>query len=85
MSMRESVFHVCENKGSDQLSDNRTADQRVSFRYMDNTITLLHESENSNLRLSSMTVQPYLCRSWSVTSKTGFRAQNMHDLLQNDR
>ena len=62
--MRESVFYVCENK-----SGNRTADQRLSFRYMDNAFTSLHEAEISNLRPSSMFVQPYLCRSWSVTSR----------------
>ena len=58
--MRESAFYVCENKGPDQLSGNRAADQRFSFGYIDNTISLLHESEISNLRPSSMTVQPAL-------------------------
>ena len=59
--MRESAFYVCENKGYDQLSGNYTAEQRLSFRYIDNTNTLLHESEISNLRPSSMSVQPCLC------------------------
>ena len=35
--MRESAFYVCENKDADQLSGSRTADQRLSFRYIDNT------------------------------------------------
>ena len=51
--MRESAFYVCENKGPDQLSGNRTADQRLSFRYIDDTITLLQESEISNPRPST--------------------------------
>ena len=59
--MRESAFYVCENKGNDQLSGNYTAEQRLSFHYIDNTNTLLHESEISNLRPSSMYVQPCLC------------------------
>ena len=41
--MRETAFYVCENKGPDQLSGGRTADQRLSFCYIDNTNTLLHE------------------------------------------
>ena len=70
--MRESAFYVYENKGPNQLSGNHTADERLSFRYIDNTNTLIHESEISNLRPSSMSVQPYPCRSWSITSNTGF-------------
>ena len=54
--MRESAFEVCENKGPDQLSCSRTADQRLSFRYIDDTNTLLHESGISNLRPSVLSV-----------------------------
>ena len=54
--MRESAFYVCENKGPDQLRCGRTADQRLSFHYIDNTNTLLHESEISNLRPSALSV-----------------------------
>ena len=57
--MEESAFDVCENKGPDQPRGSRTVDQRLSFRYIDNTNTLLHESEISNLRplaLSSVQV-----------------------------
>ena len=61
--MRESAFYVYENQGPDQLSGNPTTDQCLIFSYIDNTITLLHESEISNLMLSSMSVQPYLFRS----------------------
>ena len=69
--MRESAFYVCENKGIDQMSGNHTAEERLPFCYIDNTSTLLHESEIPNLRSSSMFVQPYLCQSRSVTSNTG--------------
>ena len=34
-------FRICENKAADQLCGNRTTDQRLCFRYMDNTIPLL--------------------------------------------
>ena len=54
--MRESAFYVCENKGPDQLSGIHTAYHRISIRYIDNTNTLLHESEISNLRSSALTV-----------------------------
>ena len=54
--MRESAFYVCENKGPDQLRGSRTADQRLSFHYIDNTNTLLHEFEISNLRPSALSV-----------------------------
>ena len=78
--MGEFVSNVCENKGPDQLSDNCIADQFLSFCYMDNTNTLLHESEISNLISSSVFVQ-HLCRSWSVTSNTGFRAMRLKYVL----
>ena len=54
--MRESVFYKCGNKGPNKLSGSRKADQRLSFRYIDNTNTLLYESEISNLRPSALSV-----------------------------
>ena len=54
--MRESVFYLCENKGPDQLRGSRTADQRLSFHYIDNTNTLHYESEISDLRPSAPSV-----------------------------
>ena len=39
--VRKPAFCISENKDADQLSDNRTADQRLCFRYTDSTITLL--------------------------------------------
>ena len=38
-------FCICENKDADQLHGNREADQRLCFRYMDNTIPILPSSE----------------------------------------
>ena len=70
--MRKPDFCICENKDADQLRGNREADQRLCFRYKDSTISLLPKSEISSLQLSSGTVQPCLCRTWSETPKTGF-------------
>ena len=62
--MRKPAFCICENKDADQLRGDREADQRLCFRYMDSTISLLPKSEIS--------IQPGLCRTRSETSKTGF-------------
>ena len=70
--MRKPAFCICENKDADQLRGNRKADQRLCFRYTDNTIHLLPKSEISSLQPSSVAVQPGLCRTWSETPKTGF-------------
>ena len=40
---------TCESKSSDQLFGDRTADQRICFRYIDSTIPLLPKSEISSL------------------------------------
>ena len=39
--VRKPAFCICENKDADQLRGNREADQRLCFRYIDNTIPLL--------------------------------------------
>ena len=70
--MRKPAFCICENKDADQLRGNREADQRLCFRYTDSTIPLLPKSEISSFYLSSVAVQPGLCRTWSETPKTGF-------------
>ena len=54
-----------------QLRGNREADQRICFRYIDSS-PLLPKSENINLWLSSVLLQPGLCQTWSETPKTGF-------------
>ena len=70
--MRKPAFCICENKDADQLRGSREADQRHCFRYMDSTTPLLPKSEFSSPMLSSVAVQPGLCRIWSETPKTGF-------------
>ena len=70
--MRKPAFCICENKDADQLRGNPEADQRLCFRYTDSTIPLLHKSEISCLRPSSVAVQPGLRGTWSETQKTGF-------------
>ena len=47
--MRKPAFCICENKDADQLRGDRQADQRLCFRYMESTITLLLKSEISSL------------------------------------
>ena len=61
--VRKLALCICENKDADQLRGNREADQRLCFRYTDSTIPLLPKSEISNLKPSSVAVQPGLCRS----------------------
>ena len=63
----------------------READQRLRFRYTDSTIPLLPESEISSLLLSSVSVQPGLCRIWSETPKTGFLTTRLILLLKSGR
>ena len=47
--MKKHVFCISENKGADQLRDNRTADQCLCFPYIDTTIPLLAKSESSSI------------------------------------
>ena len=42
--MRKPGSCICENKGADQLCGNRTADQRLCFRYIASTTSLLSKS-----------------------------------------
>ena len=44
--MRKPDFFLSENKGADQLCSNCTADQRLCFRYSDNTIPFLLKIQN---------------------------------------
>ena len=39
--MRKPDLRLCENKDSDQLCSNCTADQRLCFHYSESTISLL--------------------------------------------
>ena len=69
--MRKPAFCRCENKDADQLRGNHEADQRLCFRYIDRTIPPLPKYEISSFQLSSATVHPGLCMTWSETPKTG--------------
>ena len=75
--MRKPAFCICENKDADQLRGNHEADQRLYFRYTDSKIPLLPNSKISSLLLSSIAVQPGLCRTWSEIRKTGFLATRL--------
>ena len=55
--MRKPAFCICENKDADQLCGNRTADQRLCFRYIDSTIPQVPKSKISKPKLSSEAVQ----------------------------
>ena len=72
--IRKPTFHICENKGADQLHGYWTADLGLCFRNIDSIIPLLPKAKISNLLPSSVAVQPGLCQSWSETPKTGFIA-----------
>ena len=61
--MRKPASCICENKG---------ADHRLSFRYIDSTLPLLPNSEMSSFLPSSVAVHASLCLTWSETPKTGF-------------
>ena len=43
------AMNICETKDADQLRGNREADQRLCFRYMVSTLSLLSESKISSL------------------------------------
>ena len=72
--MRKPAFCICDNKDADQLRSNYAADQRTCFRYIDSKTPLLSIFEIISLSLSSVAVQPGLCRIWMATPKTGFLA-----------
>ena len=70
--MRKPAFCISINKGEDRLCSNNTANQHLCFRYLNKTFPLLSKSEFSSPYLSSMAVQPGLCRTLLETLKTGF-------------
>ena len=71
--MRKPDFYIlCKNKDVNQLRSNCAADQRLCFRFIDSTISLLSKFEISSFYPSSMAAQPGLCRSLSEKNpKTG--------------
>ena len=60
--MGKPTICIGENKDADQLRGNREADQRLCFRFSDNTIPLLLKLEISVL------IQAGLCRTCSETT-----------------
>ena len=70
--MGKPTICIGENKSADQLRGYREADQRLCFRYRDSTIPLLSKSKISSLQLSSVAVQPGLCRTCSETKSLVF-------------
>ena len=71
-------FCISENKDADQLRSNCAADQRLCFRNMDSTISLLPKFENLHLQSFSAAVQPSLYRTQSVNPQDWF----FHDAAQ---
>ena len=47
--MRKPTLCICEYKDADQLCGNREDDQRLCFRYVNSTISLLSKSKISSL------------------------------------
>ena len=66
-----------QNKGADQMHGDRAADQRLCFRYINNSIHLLSKPKFSSLKTSSVAVQPSLCQKWSGISKTDFLTKQL--------
>ena len=86
--MRKPTICICKNKDADQLRGNREADQRLCFRYMDSTLSLLLKSEISSLQPSAVTVQPDLCQTCLETtllvfSRDGSFVKNEIDITPN--
>ena len=51
--MRKHAFCILENKGADQLSSYRAADQRLCFHYVDSTSPLNFQASSHLLLLYS--------------------------------
>ena len=66
-AIRKSTFCICENKGTDQLCSNCTADPRLCFRYKDSAIPPLSKSKICSFYPSYVTAQTGLCRAhWKL-------------------
>ena len=75
--MRKQAIGVCKNKDADQLRGNLATDQRICFRFIDSTITVLPKSKISSLWPYSVIVQAGLFWTWLETPKTGFLASGL--------
>ena len=69
--IRKPDFCLCENKDTDQLCSNCTADQRLLFLLLGQYNSSITSTQNLK-SLSSETVQANLCQTRSETPKTGF-------------
>ena len=78
--MRKQTICICENKGADQLRSNCEADQRLCFRYMDSTVSLLSKSKISSFLPSSVIVQAGLCRTWPETEVLVFSCESSNKM-----
>ena len=79
--MRKPTICIGENKAADQLCSNCTADQRLCFRFMDNTIPLLLKSKISSFYLSSVTVQLSLCQAGLESQIVGFLMHRLNFII----
>ena len=59
--MRKPGVCICKSKGEDQLRSDSTADQHLSFRYIDCAIPLISKSQISSCG----------CTAWFVTDLVG--------------
>ena len=59
--MRKPAVCTCKT-GTDHIRDDRAADQRLCFRYINSVLTALHKSEISSLLTSYVALEPGLCR-----------------------
>ena len=82
--MRKPAFYICKNKDADQLRDNREVDQRLCFRFLDNTMPLLPKYKVSSLWSSPVAVQPGLCQTWSESKLLVFSSRGTYKSLQPD-
>ena len=57
--MRISGFCICENKGTDQLHDNRATDQRLYYHYIDRTTIPLLPMSCLKFQAASHLLWPY--------------------------
>ena len=76
--MKNPALCICNNKGTDQLCSNCTADQCLCFHLIGTCSSIpfiLSKSEISNLLPSSVVVQPGLCQTWLEPWKAIF----LHD------
>ena len=68
--MRKPAFCICENKDADQLRSDCAADQRLCFRYIESTISLLSKSKIKPLAISSDCTARFV---WDLVGNPDYR------------